>query len=127
MYGVDTYRYKDGLFVKKMKCDHPDMSKNKLIICNKQSFTGTFIDKGKLGLVGGDKFYILGDKLELLKAYLDTPLAYIACHYTKYRQDFLDREAFTFIPDIRKIQDYTYDKLCIDIGLTKEEMNSLKR
>ena len=40
--------------------------KKKLIIANKASFNGAFIDDGKLSLTGCNKYYILGDNLELV-------------------------------------------------------------
>ena len=45
-------------------------------------------------------------------------------HYTKYGQDFLDNEAFTYLPDIRKlkIEDIDEKQLYKLIGLTKEEI-----
>lgn len=45
------------------------MEKIKLIIANKSSYKGSFIDDGRLGLCGNDKFYILGENLELIKKY----------------------------------------------------------
>ena len=45
---------------------HKDANKTKLIIANKCSFKGIFIDDGKLGLTGCNKYYILGNNLELL-------------------------------------------------------------
>ena len=101
--GVDTYTIKEGLKVKYMSQKHKDTEKNKLIIANKTGFNGSFIDTGKLGLVGNDKFYILGEKLELLQKFFNTKLAKILANNTKYRQDFLDAEVFKFIPDVRNI------------------------
>lgn len=111
MYGIDTYRIKDGYFVKKMLTEHKDHKKKKLIIANKSSLNGSLIDDGKLGLVGTDKFYILGDKLELLQEFFSTNLAEIISHFTKYRQDFIEKEGFTYMPDIRKI---CKKKICME-------------
>ena len=61
MWAIDTYRINEGIMVKKAIEQHPDANKRKLIISNKASFTGAFIDEGKLGLTGNHKFYILGD------------------------------------------------------------------
>jgi hypothetical protein len=47
--------------VKKVNEKHIYMDKRKLIIANKASFNGAFIDDGKLSLTGSDKFYIMGD------------------------------------------------------------------
>ena len=74
--------------VKKATEQHPDANKQKLIISNKASFTGAFIDDGKLSLTGNHKFYILGDKLKLVKKILDFRIISIIGHYTKYGQDF---------------------------------------
>jgi hypothetical protein len=45
-------------------------------------------------------------------------------HYTKYGQDFLDNEAFNYLPDIRKLglDDIDENKLYKLIGLTKDEI-----
>ncbi|NBU53753.1 MAG: hypothetical protein EBS33_05205, partial [Alphaproteobacteria bacterium] len=103
MWAVDTYTIKEGLIVKKAVENHPDASKRKIIIANKASFNGVFIDEGKLGLTGNHKFYILGDNLELIKKMLEFDLIHIIGHHTKYGQDFLDNDAFKYIPDIRKL------------------------
>lgn len=128
MWAVDTYTIKEGLMVKKAIVQHPDANKRKLIISNKASFTGAFIDEGKLGLTGNHKFYILGDNLELVKKMLDFSIINIIGHYTKYGQDFLDNEAFKYLPDIRKldIQDITEDEFYKFIGLTHQEINQIK-
>jgi hypothetical protein len=132
LWGIDTYRLKDGYFVKKMKEKHPDMNKPKLIIANKCSFAGCLIDKkGKLGLTGSDKSYILGDKFEILKQFLEkTKICYIISRYTKYRQDFLEKDAFQYIIDVRKIPKKKLSEISDEgigklIGLDDEEMKEL--
>lgn len=126
MWAVDTYTIKEGLMVKKSTEHHPDANKRKLIISNKASFTGAFIDEGRLGLTGNHKFYILGDNLELMKTMLNFKIINIIGHYTKYGQDFLDNEAFKYIPDIRKlgITNITEDNFYKLIGLTRQEVKS---
>jgi hypothetical protein len=128
MWAIDTYTIKEGLMVKKATEEHPDMKKRKLIIANKASFTGAFIDEGILNLTGNHKFYILGDKLELILKLLDFKIMNIIGHYTKYGQDFLDNEAFTYIPDIRKlgITDITESEFYKLLELTTDEIKSLK-
>ena len=103
MYAVDTYLIKDGIIVKKAIENHPDANKRKLIISNKASFNGAFIDEGKLSLTGSGKYYILGDNLELILKILSFKITNIISHYTKYGQDFLNSEVFTYLPDIRKL------------------------
>lgn len=112
MWAVDTYRLKEGILVKKATQQHPDADKRKLIIANKASFKGAFIDDGKLSLTGNHKFYILGDNLELIKKILGFKISSVVGEYTKYHMAFLDDEAFTYIPDLRKmgIQDITEDE-----------------
>lgn len=128
MWAVDTYTIKEGLMVKKATEQHPDANKQKLIISNKASFTGAFIDDGKLSLTGNHKFYILGDKLKLVKKILDFRIISIIGHYTKYGQDFLDNEAFNYIPDIRKLgMDVTEDEFYKLIGLTRQEINQINQ
>ena len=128
MWAVDTYTMKEGLMVKKATEQHPDANKRKLIISNKASFIGAFIDEGKLGLTGNDKSYILGDKLELLLKLLSFKISDMISHFTKYRQDFLEKEVYTYLPDIRKlgIADITEDEFYKLIGLTRQEINQIK-
>jgi hypothetical protein len=128
MYAVDTYTIKEGIMIKKASETHPDANKRKLIIANKASFNGLFIDDGKLSLTGNHKYYIIGDKLELIMKMLSYKIINIIGHYTKYGQDFLDNEAFTYLPDIRKlgIDDITEDKFYKLIGLTQQEINQIK-
>jgi hypothetical protein len=124
MLAVDTYTIKEGILVKKTNEIHPDANKRKLIIANKASFNCAFIDECKLSLTGNHKFYILGDNLELIMKMLSFKIIDIIGHYTKYGQDFLDNEAFTFLPDIRKleIKDIEEKQLYNLIGLTQDEI-----
>ena len=124
MWAVDTYTIKEGLMVKKASEEHPDKTKRKLIIANKASFAGAFIDEGKLNLTGCNKYYITGEKLDILLKMFNFKIINIITHFTKYTQDFLDKEAFKYIPDIRKlnidnIEELEFYKL---IGLTNEEI-----
>ena len=127
MLAVDTYTVKDGILVKTATEIHPDANKRKLIIANKASFVGAFIDDGKLSLTGNHKFYILGEDLDLLKKMFSYKLLDIIGNYTKYGQNFLDAEAFSYIPDIRKlgidnINEKQFYKL---IGLTESEIKQI--
>ena len=126
MYGIDTYRIKDGYFVKKMINIHPHHHDKKLIIANKSSLVGAMIDNGRLGLVGSDKFYILGKKLKVLREFFKSPLCTMIAQFTKYRQDFLEKDAFGYIPDIRSICD-KFDKEFIYkyFRFTDEEIKSI--
>ena len=128
MWAVDTYTIKEGLMIKKATEQHPDANKRKLIISNKSSFTGAFIDEKKLGLTGNDKSYILGDNLELLLKLLSFKISDIISHCTKYRQDFLEKEVYKYLPDIRKlgIADITEAEFYNLIGLTRQEINQIK-
>jgi hypothetical protein len=124
MLAIDTFTIKDGIMTKKAIENHPDVKKRKLIIANKASFNGAFIDEGKLSLTGNHKFYILGKQLELTLKTIKFDIANLICNYTKYGQDFLDNEAFNYIPDIRKlkikkISESEFYKL---IGLTNNEI-----
>jgi len=129
MWAVDTYTIKEGLMVKKATVQHPDANKRKLIIANKASFTGAFIDEGILSLTGNHKFYILGENLELVKKMLDFKIIAIIGHYTKYGQDFLDNEAFKYIPDIRKlgIADISESEFYDLIGLSPQEISQISK
>ena len=129
MWAVDTYTIKDGMMVKKVTESHPDANKRKLIISNKASFHGAFIDEGKLSLTGNHKFYIMGDDLESIQQMLDFDIVHIIGHYTKYGQDFLDNEAFSYLPDIRKlgIPNVTENQLYQLIGFTPQEIDQNPR
>jgi hypothetical protein len=124
MLAIDTYTIKEGLMVKNITEKHPDMNKRKLIIANKSSFAGAFIDDGKLGLTGSDKTYIIGDNLELIQKMLKFKISDIISHFTKYRQDFLEKEVYTYLPDIRKlgIEDINEKQFYKLIGLTQNEI-----
>ena len=128
MWAVDTYTIKEGVMVKKAVELHVNANKRKLIIANKSSFTGAFIDEGKLGLTGKDKSYILGDNLELLLKMLSFKICNIISHFTKYRQDFLEKDVYTYLPDIRMlgISDITEDEFYELIGFTCEEINQIR-
>jgi hypothetical protein len=128
MWAVDTYTVKDGIMVKNTTEKHPDMEKRKLIISNKSSFTGAFIDEGKLSLTGNHKYYILGENVEVILKMLKFNVISVIGHYTKYGQDFLDNEAFTYIPDIRKldIEDISEEEFYDLIGLNRQEKNQIK-
>ncbi len=124
MLAIDTYTIKEGIMIKKTAETHPDANKRKLIIANKASFNGAFIDEGKLSLTGNHKFYIIGDKLEIIIKMLSYKIIDIIGHYTKYGQDFLDNEAFTYLPDIRKLgmEDIDEKQFYKLIGLTQDEI-----
>jgi hypothetical protein len=125
---ITTYTLKDGYKVKRSKEDHPDADKRKIIIANKSNFIGMLIDDGKLGMTGNHKFYILGDDLEFVKKILTFKFIHIINAYTKYGMDFIDKEAFSYIPDLRKIgkNDITEKEFYNLIGLTKNEIDEIK-
>lgn len=128
--GIDTFRIKDGYFVKYMKTEHIHALKRKLILANKASLKGSFIDQGNLGLVGNHKFYITGNKLEMLQSFLESNLCTIICQFTRYGQHFLDKDAFTFIPDIRKIfeeyQEYDINFIYKYFDFTDKEIEMIE-
>jgi hypothetical protein len=128
-YGIDTYRIKDGYFVKKMIQEHPHHTQKKLILANKASLKGGFIDKGKFGLVGNHKFYILGEKLEIVRKFLESSLCEMLVHFTKYGQDFVDNDAFNYIPDIRFICNDKYDinKIYKYFKFTDDEIKDIEK
>ena len=128
LWAIDTYRLNEGLIVKKATEQHPDADKKKLIIANKSSFKGAFIDDGKLSLTGAGKYYIIGDNLELIRDMLNYKISNIISQFTKYGQDFLSNEAFTFIPDIRKlgIKDITEDEFYKLLKLTQDEIKQIE-
>jgi hypothetical protein len=127
MYAVDTYTLNEGILVKKALEQHPDANKRKLIIANKRGFKGAFIDEGKLSLTGCNKFYILGNNLELIKKMMGFNISVFISDYPKYSQSFLDKEAFKYFPDLRKlgVEDITEDEFYHLIGLSEQEINQV--
>ena len=129
-FSVDTFTLKDGLLVKKSKDLFVDANKNKIIIANKTNFAGMFVDNGKLGMTGSDKFYILGSDLGDLKKlmnFMNYKIFKLVIQFMKYRMYFLDKEAFEFIPDIRKCKKFLNEKeLYEKIGLNRIEMNAVE-
>ena len=127
-FAIDTFTLNDGILVKKATEVHPDANKRKLIIANKTSLNGVFIDEGKLSLTSNHKFYILGNKLESLLNIFKFKIMYVIGHFTKYGQDFLDKDAFIYVPDIRKLhmdgvenlEELDFYKM---IGLSNEEID----
>ena len=128
-YCIDTYTIKDGYFGNKTFEQHEDADKRKLIICNKATLSGIFIDDGKFGICGTHNYYILGDNLELLKNILDYKIIKIASLFTKFGQNFLDTDLFKYyIPDLRKIKGIqTEEQLYKAINLTKKEINEIEK
>ena len=125
-FSVKTYRIKEGIIVQHSTQKHPDALSTKLIFANMSSFNGAFIDKGYLGLSSNKLFYILGDRLEWLLKLFSFSITSIIPSFTKYNQDFLDREAFSFIPDIRKLDhEISENELYKLIGLTKDEIKQV--
>jgi len=127
MLAIDTFTIKDGIMVKKTTDKHPDANKRKLIIANKASFNGAFIDEGKLSLTGNHKFYIMSDNLEILLKMLNFKITDMISHYTKYGQDFLDNEAFSYLPDISKLEidDIDEKQFYKLIGFTQDEIKMI--
>jgi len=128
-YCIDTYTIKDGYLGNKTFEQHEDADKRKLIICNKATLSGIFIDDGKFGICGTHNYYILGDNLELLKNILDYKIIKIASLFTKFGQNFLDTDLFKYyIPDLRKIKGIqTEEQLYKAINLTKKEINEIEK
>jgi tRNA1(Val) A37 N6-methylase TrmN6 len=125
-WAVDTFTLKDGIIVKKAIGEHPSARRNKLIIANKMGFKGAFIDEGKLSLTGCDKFYILGKNLPLLLEFFKFSIIDMVSSYLKYRMGFLDKAAFSYIPDIRKLDHpVTEQEFYTLLGLTQEELKLL--
>ena len=129
MWAIDTYTIKDGIMVKKVTETHPDANKRKLIIANKSTLVGAFIDDGKLSLTGNHKFYILGENLETIYNIFKFKIIDIIVNCCKYAQEYLEKDAFSYIPDIRKlgITDITEDEFYKLIGLTRQEINQIKK
>ena len=116
-YCIDTYDLRDKKYKLNItKSYHPDYNKRKLILSHKSELAGIFIDSGKLGICGNDNYYILGNNLTLIKKILSFDIIKKASIYTKYRQNFLDTDFFTYVPDLRKMG-YT--------NITEDEFNKL--
>ena len=128
-YCIDTFKVHDGYYGNKTKEQHEDANKRKLIICNKSTLSGIFIDDGKFGICGNDNYYVLGTNLELIKNILEFKIIEIASLFTKYRQNFLDTDLLkNYIPDLRQIKGIqTEEQLYKAINLTKAEINEIEK
>jgi len=130
-YCVDTYILKEGIKINKSKVRHIDADKTKLIIANKSSLNGIFIDDGRLGICGNYNYYILGDTsyLNFIKKIFSFKLIIIASLFTKFRQDLLDTDIFLYIPDLtkhkNKYQDISEENFYKLLKLTKEEIKEI--
>ena len=124
-FAVSTYTIKQGVLVLKAKEKHPDADKKKLIISNKRSFSGAFIDEGQLGITGTEKIYILGINLELILKILNFKVSKLISDYFKYRMSFLEKTVMNYIPDLRKIgfSNITEEEFYKLIEFTKEEID----
>ena len=60
---------------------------------------------------------------------LNFKISEIISHYTKYRQDFLEKEVYSYIPDLRKlnINDITELEFYNLIGLSQDEINIITK
>ena len=129
-YCVDTYKLNDGIKVNKSTERHVDAAKHKLIIAHKASLKGVIIDDGRLGICGTHIYYILGNIIffNFIKKLLNFKLIIIASLFSKYGQNFLDKDVFLYIPDLSKlgIKDITEDAFYKLIKLTKDEIDEIK-
>ena len=116
-YCIDTYDLRDKQYQLNItKSYHPDYNKRKLILSHKSELAGIFIDSGKLGICGTHNYYITGNNLTLITKILSFDIIKKAGIYTKYGQNFLDADFFTYVPDLRKLE-YT--------NITEDEFNKL--
>ena len=116
-YCIDTYDLRDKQYQLNItKSYHPDYNKRKLILSHKSELVGIFIDSGKLGICGNNNYYILGNNLTLITKILSFDIIKKASIFTKYGQNFLDTDFFTYVPDLRKLG-YT--------NITEDEFNKL--
>jgi hypothetical protein len=70
---------------------------------------------------------VLSDNPELILKILKFKITDIISHYTKYRQDFLEKDTIEYIPDLQKIgiANITEEEFYTLIGLSQEEVNML--
>jgi hypothetical protein len=132
-YGIDTYTEKDGILLKEVNEEHPDKDKNKIIFANKTRLKYSYIDYGKYNLTGCDKFYIIKNnknKLILIQKYFTFKLINLLVLNIKYRQQFIEKDVFDYIPNILNMTD-NYDisetefyKLC---NFTNEELEEINK
>jgi hypothetical protein len=116
-YSIDTYDLRDKQYQLNItKSYHPDYNNQKLILCHKSELVGIFIDSGKLGICGNNNYYITGNNLTLIEKILSFDIIKKAGIYTKYGQNFLDTDFFTYVPDLRKLG-YT--------NITEDDFNKL--
>lgn len=137
MWGVATFlregsplsNFQTGVMVKKLHTRHPLTTVRKLIVANKTTVDGAFIDNGNLGLTGGDKFYILGDNLEVILKILNFKITKIIMSSTYFRFQYLDADFWDYIPDFRKMgyTDITEPEFYDLLGLTPTEISQIEK
>lgn len=128
-YCVDTYILKEGIKINKSSSRHPDADKTKLIIANKSSLNGIFIEDGRLGICGLRNYYILGNikYINFIKKITTFKLIIIGSLFSKYNQHFLDTDIFLYIPDLSKLgyKDITEENFYKLIGLSENEIKEI--
>ena len=125
---VDSYTHRDGIIVKKTNSIHPHAHIKKLILANKSSLQGAFIDNGHLSLTGNHKAYIIGSNLELMKSLFNYKLIRLLENYMKFYQDLVNRDVYNYIPDIRLLKTpINESNLYKKIGFTESELKEINK
>ena len=72
--------------------------------------------------------HIRSRKVLLLKKFLEFKIFKVIVQFTKYNMDFLNKECFEFIPDIRKFnKNITEDEFYELLKLTRIEINNINK
>jgi len=105
----------------------------KKIILGHKMYGFPYIDrKGDFGISNRDNYIICNDNINILERicdFLSTKLALYIFESTRYRMKYLEKEAFTFIPDINIINNITDaiddNSLCDFFCINEKEKNSI--
>ena len=105
---------------------------NKIVLGHKM-YGFPFIDTaGEYGISNRDNYVIHGhsnEELSKIKAFLDTRLVMFLYETTRYRMRYLEKYAFSFIPNILKIPDFPTEisnqSVYTFFGITQQEQDYL--
>jgi hypothetical protein len=128
LLSIDRFRIKDGYQVRKINKHDNEKGVEKLIYGNYCSFVGGLIDDGRLSICNSHSFAIYGDKLQIVKEFLESNLVRLLVDSTKYSQDYINPIVFEFLIDPRFICSKSYKKQYVYqyFGFDQMEINEIE-
>ena len=108
--------------------------KRKLVLAHKMYGFPYYDKTGLYGISNRDNYIFLYETEEAMNAWLaffSTKVALYIFESTRYRMKYLEKQAFQFIPDIMKLEDFplqniTDDAICSYFGLDEEERKAIQ-